>query len=385
MASIYFDHAATTPLDSRVREAMLPWLDAGNPSSLHGFGRKARLAIDEARETIADTMGCLPGEVIFTSSGTEAANLALIGTALANRSSRNEVLIGATEHHCVIETRATLERLGMAVHIIPAMPGGWTELESVSENILLVSVMHANNETGAINDSEAIGRAVRINGAYYHCDAVQTFGVLPVKVDDLNSDLVSLSGHKIYGPKGVGALYVRAGTKIKPLLIGGGQERGMRAGTENVAAIVGFAEAAKIAFDSGKTAEIRDRFVSQVRSSLAEAELPTPVFTALDIDPQAVLPGHAHLRFPGISAESMLINLDRAGIAASSGAACSSGSIEPSHVLIATGLSEQEASEGLRFTFGRGNTIGEADEAAGIVAEVTGAITSAGAARHRHP
>jgi len=360
---IYADHAATTPTDPRVVEAMLPFLRErfGNPSSLHDWGRQARMAVDEARETVADALHCLPGEVVFTSSGTEAANLAVVGAALAHRGgTRNRILLSSVEHHCVLECRPLLESFGYSVDLIPCEKDTSVSVQAVREMLddrtLLVSVMHANNETGAINDAECIGEACRDAGVMYHCDAVQTFTLLPFRLPPADwADLISLSSHKVYGPKGAGALFVRAGVKLSPIVVGGGQEREMRAGTESVAGIVGFAEAARLALqDSGRAERMRaarDAFATAI------ARVGGVMFTTPDWS--RVLPGHAHLRFPGRRADAVLINLDQRGVAASSGAACSSGSIEPSHVLLAAGLSESEAQEGLRFSFGKDST--EAD------------------------
>lgn len=373
MRRIYADHAATTPTDPRVVEAMLPFLreNFGNPSSLHELGRRARMAIDDARDALSEALHCLPGEVLFTSSGTEAANLAIIGTALAHRgSARNRILLSSVEHHCVLECRSLLESFGYSVELIPCerdtTVSAQTVREMVDERTLLVSVMHANNETGAINDAERIGEACRAVGALYHCDAVQTCTLIAFKKPPAEwADFVSLSAHKVYGPKGAGALFVRAGVKPSPILVGGGQEREMRAGTENVAGIVGFAEAVRIAAqDENRVAKMRaarDAFVSAIER-VGGAVFTTP-------DWSRVLPGHAHLRLPGRRADGVLINLDQQGVAASSGAACSSGSIEPSHVLLAAGFSDAEAQEGLRFSFGKDST--EADGVAAARALAT--------------
>ncbi|HVT13296.1 MAG TPA: cysteine desulfurase family protein [Fimbriimonadaceae bacterium] len=364
MRRIYLDHAATTPLVPEVREAMAPWLERefGNPSSLHEEGRRARAAIDQARETLSGRLGCLFAEVLFTSSGTEAANLAIVGAALANEdSSRRRVLMGAAEHHCVLHTRPLLERLGYQVETIPVDQTARVRLDILEEmlgpDVLLVSVMHANNELGTMQPVEEVAILARRHGALYHCDAVQTFG-FP------DADLVTYSAHKIYGPKGSGAIYIRAGTKVKPLAVGGGQEREMRAGTENVAGIVGFAAAVR-ALPSHFDSAVRDAFLAR----LASAGFAPTVSDACE-----TLAGHAHGRFPGIDAETMLIRLDRAGISASSGAACSSGSLEPSHVLLACGYSEKEAREGLRFTFGRSSPMEDAEEAAERVIECAAAL-----------
>lgn len=439
---IYLDHAATTPMLPQVSEAMRPWLQEkfGNPSSLHAEGREAKAAIDEARERVSAVLGCLFAEVIFTSSGTEAANLAIIGAALANEDSkRNRILFGAAEHHCVLHTEPALRKLGYTVELLPVDRTAVVDVEAmgraIGDDVLLVSVMHANNELGTLQPVTEIANIAHRNGAPFHCDAVQTFGnflggtedarpdpedastgprkghtlvagaskrdrrseakagerrppesngdrsTLKVShnplsreqgkfVESLRADLVTISAHKINGPKGVGALYVRAGTKIKPLIAGGGQEREFRGGTENVAAIVGFGEAVRLLPtlpDNRRGA--RDAFLQAIDPSRT-------VLTTPNLD--NVLTGHAHLRVPGVNAETMLILLDRMGVSASSGAACSSGSIEPSHVLMACGYSEAECKEGLRFTFGRSTTIAEVQEAASRFNEAVRKLTGSG-------
>ncbi|HEY0867913.1 MAG TPA: cysteine desulfurase family protein [Fimbriimonas sp.] len=360
---LYLDHAATTPLSTSAREAMLPWLDCGNPSSLYEEGRKAKDAIDASRESLSQALGCLFAEVVFTSSGTEAANLAVLGLAAANLDPRrNRVLIGAAEHHCVLHAEPLLQRLGYRVEMLPVDRYGRVQTDALETNIgsdvLLVSVMHANNELGSINDAARISEITHRQGAAFHCDAVQSFLSLGSRtVGDLGADLVSVSAHKVNGPKGCGALYVRAGTRIKPLAVGGGQERELRAGTENVAAIAGFGAAVaehRAGVPDGRLAARQAFWETLVKDGLARTvpeEIPT-------------LPGHLHLRYPGIGAETLLIVLDRLGVSASSGAACSAGSVEPSHVLLACGYRLEEAREGLRFTFGKSTTEEEAVEAA---------------------
>ncbi|MBX3118077.1 MAG: cysteine desulfurase [Fimbriimonadaceae bacterium] len=381
MRRIYLDHAATTPMLPEVREAMLPWLNVefGNPSSLHAEGRKAKEAIDAAREILSDSIGSLFAEVLFTSSGTEAANLAIVGAALANDDpKRNRILVSAAEHHCVLHLQPLLEKLGYKVELIPVTSEAETKPDAVkeklSDNVLMVCVMHANNELGTINDIAEIGSSVKANGSLMMVDAVQTYGVLPINVKTFPIDLLTFAAHKLYGPKGVGAIYIRAGTKVKPILYGGGQEREMRAGTENVGNIVGFAEAVKqvLPNDEGRLRkrQTRDTFLAVLMAEPSAG-------VRLTVDPRQatpILPGHIHLRFPGISAESMLIRLDRMGISASSGAACSSGSLEPSHVLLACGYTEQEASKGLRFTFGIHTTVEDAKEAAARVVEAASQV-----------
>lgn len=364
MRRVYLDHAATTPIDPRVRKAMEPYLarEFGNPSSLHAWGRAARLAIDEARETLAAALGCFPDEICFVSSGTESCNLAIIGCALKAPPNRRHILLSAVEHHCVLDAGEWLRPFGFEVEHLPVDGYGQVSPDTVRERLRpetwLVSVMHANNEIGTLQPVEAIGALCRERGVWFHVDAVQTFGLLPVKVDALNCDLLSVSAHKIYGPKGVGALYIRAGTPLQPLMVGGGQEHDRRAGTENVAGIVGFAEAVRIAestreAEATRLAHLRDTFIRAVLETIPDATLTG--------HPTERLPNNAHFRFIGVPSDSLLIALDRAGIGASSGAACSAGSLEPSHVLMALGWDEAAAQEGVRFSLGRHTTPEELD------------------------
>ncbi len=364
---IYLDYAATAPLLPEVRSAMEPWLTVqyGNPSSLHAEGRAARAALDEAREVLSERLGCLFGEITFCSSGTEAANLAILGTALGNEDrQRNHILLGAAEHHCVLHCRERLERYGYRVSLIPVDAQARVRPESLTERVgedtLLVSVMHANNETGGINGIRQLSDIAHEAGALFHCDAVQTLGALPWTVNSLDADLVSVSAHKIGGPKGVGALAHRAQVSLGPLILGGGQEREMRGGTENVAGIVGFKAAVQALAGRLFGPEARDAFAAGLGVGVVWT---TPGF-------EDVLPGHCHIRLPGVRSETALIALDRAGISASSGAACSSGAVEPSHVLRAMGLSESEANEGLRFTLGPSFGIENARHAGQRVASV---------------
>lgn len=359
MPAVYLDHAATTPVDPRVRKAMEPYLKSeyGNPSSLHRWGRRARMAIDAARETVAAALNADPAEICFVSSGTESCNLAIIGCALKAPPHRRHILVSAVEHHCVLHAAEWLVPLGYTVEHIPVDRYGQVDPDAVRARIRdetwLISVMHANNEIGTLQPVETIARICRERGVWFHVDAVQTFGLLPVDVEAIGCDLLSVSAHKVYGPKGVGALYVRAMTPLQPLMVGGGQERDRRAGTENVAGIVGFAEAVKLAqsltpAEAERQTALRDEFIRAVLESIPDASVTG--------HPTARLPGNAHFRFAGAPSDSLLIALDRAGIAASSGAACSAGSLEPSQVLLALGWDETAAQEGVRFTLGRDTT-----------------------------
>ena len=365
MDRIYLDHAATTPLDPRVREAMLPWLsEFGNPSSLHEEGRRARHAIDEAREILAERLGCLFGEAHFTSSGTESCNLAILGcarAALEKGIERRRILVSAVEHHAVLHTAPILHDLGFRLEAIQVDRFGRADLDVLShllaEDVLMVSVMTANNEVGTLQPVVEAARLAHGCRALFHTDAVQTFGVDSSKVDELECDLLSATAHKSYGPKGAGLLYVRSGTSISPITVGGGQERDMRAGTENVAAIVGFGSAVQLGAETEEIGMARDCFLANLKCDYLRT-VPLEVGS---------LPGHAHVRFPGVAADTLLIKLDRMGISASSGAACSSGSIEPSHVLLACGYAEKDASECIRFTFGKGQGSTTGKRAAEIV------------------
>lgn len=362
-------------------EAMRPWIERefGNPSSLHEDGRRAKSAIDEAREALAESLGCLFAEVLFTSSGTEAANLAILGSALANMDGgRRRILMSAVEHHCVLHTIPILNKLGFKVDLVPVDREGVVDLNALEDllcdDVLLLSLMHANNELGTLQPiSEAYAIAKR-HGVMVHCDAVQTF--LSEELTGMEADLLTLSAHKVNGPKGAGAIYIRAGIKLQPIHVGGGQEREIRARTENVAAIAGFGAAVRAhrkdqsLMDDKKA--LRDAFLDVLSGSSA-------VITVADR--HRTLGGHAHLRFPGFDAETLLIALDQAGISASSGAACSSGSLEPSHVLTACGYSPTEAKEGLRFTFGWPLTPESAKEAAHRLLDVVARIEATRASR----
>lgn len=369
MKAIYMDYAATTPLDEAVLEAMMPWLrsEHGNPSSPYAAARKARAAIDEARVQVAEAIGADAPEVYFTSGGTEALNLAVKGVAWARREQGkgDHVVVSAIEHQAVLESAAFLEKQGFTVTHVPVDKYGVVHPEAVAEAMgpktALVAVMHANNEIGTIQPVADIGRITRERGVPFLVDAVQTVGLLDVNVDELGCDMLAMSAHKLYGPKGVGALYVRLGTKVESLLHGGGQERGLRAGTENVAGIVGLSAALERALvEKEETAasltRIRDALIDGIRARVPDA--------VLNGHPTERLPNNAHFSFPGIDGESLLLNLDLAGVAVSSGSACSSGSLEASHVLTAIGLPKELAAAGLRITVGKQNTL---DEAASVV------------------
>ena len=370
---IYLDHAATTPLRPEVRAAMEPYLSAdgfGNPSSLHADGQRAKRALDAARDTLACALGAQFSEITFTSGGTEADNAALVGVMLA-RGRGSHLITTQIEHEAVIETAHFLEKLGFSVTYLPVDEQGRVAPRSVADALTdrtaLVSVMHANNEVGTVQPLREIADLVHAHGAYLHTDAVQTFSQLPVNVHDLGVDLLSVSAHKIYGPKGVGALYVRSGIPIEPLLHGGGQERERRAGTENVPAIAGFGEAVRLLLPereavAARLTLLRDTFLAALRQ-----RVPSMV---LNGHPAERLPNNINLSFPGLDAETLLLTLDRAGISASSGSACTSGSIEPSHVLTAMGLPDDRVNSAIRLTLGRDTTRAEVDRAVDILAGI---------------
>jgi len=358
---IYLDYAATTPLDPRVLEAMLPYLTElfGNPNSIHSLGREARKAVDEAREKIAEVLCCHPAELVFTSGGTESDNLALRGVAEAYRHRGNHIVTTAIEHHAVLHTCKALQERGFTVTYLPVDEFGLVTPEQVAEAVtdrtILVSVMHANNEIGTIEPIAEIVTAVKEKrpDILVHTDAVQTVGHIPVDVQALGVDLLSFSAHKFYGPKGVGGLFVRKGVRLLPQLTGGGQERNRRSGTENVAGIVGMAKALELAvaempMELPRLQALRDELIEGVLSHIPDSRL--------NGHPRKRLPHNANFSFRGVEGETLLLQLDMHGIAASSGSACTSGSLEPSHVLLALGLSHEWALGSLRLTLGRFTT-----------------------------
>jgi len=358
MKRIYLDHNATTPLHPEVLEAMLPYYKEafGNPSTIYSFGQETRKATDEARETVANLIGASPEEIIFTSGGTEADNLALKGVTAALEKKGKHIVASSIEHHAVLSTLKYLEKRGYKVSFLPVDEHGWLDPGEVEEAItsqtVLISVMHANNEVGTIEPISEIGEIAQKAGIYLHTDAVQTIGKIKVNVDDLKVDLLSLSAHKFYGPKGAGALYVRKGTRIHPLLHGGYQERRRRAGTENVAGIVGLGKAAEIApkemvQQSRRESNLRDRLEKMIRENINHCQL--------NGHPTQRLPNTLNISFEFIEGESLILNLDLKGIAASTGSACTSGSLEPSHVLMAMGVAPEIAQGSIRFSLGRDN------------------------------
>lgn len=359
---VYLDHAATTPLDPRVLEAMLPYLTQvyGNPSSIYQLAREARRAIDQARDTVAEILGAHPAEVIFTASGSESDNLALKGVAFAHRARPAHLVTSQVEHHAVLHAAQFLEKLGVQVTYLPVDRYARVDPDDVGRAItsdtILVSIMYANNEVGTIQPIEEITRVAHARGVPVHVDAVQAAGLLDLSVNRLGVDLLSLSGHKFYGPKGTGILYVRRGTSCWPLIHGGGQERGRRAGTENVAGIVGLATALRYAEEER---DARRRDLQRRRDQLISGILDRVPGSQLTGHPTDRLPNNASFCFEGISGESLLLALDQHGVMASSGSACTSGSLEPSHVLTAMGFPPDLAASSVRLSLGRSNTDAE--------------------------
>src|SRR5579875_30129 len=356
--TIYLDHAATTALDPRVLDAMLPYLttEYGNASSIYTLGRHAMQALDSAREQVADLLHCRPAEIAFTGCGSESDNLAIKGVAFATQKKGNHLITSSIEHHAVLHTCHYLERFGFTTTYLPVDEYGRVDPDDVGRAItdqtVLVSIMYANNEVGTIEPIAEIGRICRAKKVPFHVDAVQAGGSLPIDVAALNVDLLSLSAHQFYGPKGMGILYVRQGVRILPQLQGGSQERGRRAGTENVAGIVGTATALQLAYEEMPTVMPR---LMALRDRLIQGVLQIPQ-SRLTGHPTERLPNNASFCFEGIEGESILLSLDMLGIAASSGSACTSGSVEPSHVLVAMGLPLEWARGSLRLTLGKENT-----------------------------
>lgn len=361
---IYVDHAATTPIRNEVLEEMMPYLTErfGNPSSIYSYGREAKKAIEEAREKVAKAIGADPLEIYFTGSGTEADNWAIIGTAFANRNKGNHIITSSIEHHAVLHTCEYLEKQGFSVTYLPVDEYGMVKLEtlkkSINDRTILVTIMHANNEIGTIQPIKEIGEFLKEKDITFHTDAVQTVGKIPVNVKDLKVDMLSLSAHKIYGPKGIGALYIRKGIKIHPYIHGGAQERKRRAGTENVAGIVGLGKAIELAISN---MEGQREYLTSLRDKLIKGIQEKIPYVRINGHPTQRLPHNVNMCFEFIEGESLLLNLDMKGICASSGSACTSGSLEPSHVLLAIGLPHEIAHGSLRLTLGKDNTQEDVD------------------------
>lgn len=372
MKRIYMDHSATTPVAPEVMEAMLPYFSEkfGNASSLHSFGLEAKEALEESREKVAGLLGAKPEEIIFTSGGTESDNLALKGIARKNQKSGKHIITTRVEHPAILECCRKLEKEGFEVTYLPVTNEGLVDIATLESAIrsdtILISVMHANNEVGTIQPLEEIGRLAAEKDIYLHTDAVQSVGKIPTDVNKLGVDLLSLSAHKLYGPKGVGALYIRKGTRLESIIQGGGHEHGLRSGTENIAGIVGLARAAVLAdetraVEAERLTRLRDRLAELVLSKVKEAWINGTM--------KMRLPGNLNFGFKYVEGESLLLFLDSKGINVSTGSACSSHKLEPSHVLLSLGLKPEECHGSLRITLGRSNTMEEVDYVASGIAE----------------
>ena len=365
MKQIYLDYAATTPADPAVVQAMLPYFhDAfGNPSAIYSYGQEAKNAVEEARVKVARLIGARDDEIVFTGSGTEADNFALKGVAFANRSKGNHIITTSIEHHAVLESCKFLEKMDFKITYLPVDSNGLVDPEDVKKAIMdktiLISIMHANNEVGTIQPICEISKVAKEAGVYFHTDAVQTAGHIPSNVKELGVDLLAMSAHKLYGPKGVGLLYIKKGTKIMPFLNGGAQERGRRASTENVPGIVGFGKAAELAgrdidSEAARITRLRDKLITGIQKNIEHIKL--------NGHPVKRLPNNVNISVEFVEGEAMCLNMDMSGICISTGSACSSTSLEASHVILALGLDPVKAHGSLRFTLGKWTTEEEIDK-----------------------
>ena len=375
----YLDYNSTTPVDPAVLAAMLPYLreNFGNASSIHSAGQGARAAVDRARESVAALIGAKSPEIVFTSGGTEADNLAILGVLAASTAARKHIITSAIEHHAVLNSCQSLEKQGIAVTFVPVGSDGIVDPDNIRRALrpetILIGVMHTNNELGTIQSIEEIGKIAAEAGVYFHCDAVQAAGKLPLEVNRLGVNLLSISAHKIYGPKGVGALFVRTGTPLEPQFHGGHHERDRRPGTENVPGIVGLGRAAELArqnlaADTERLTAYRDRLENALLAAIPSVRI--------NGDRTRRVGNTTNLSFAGAGGEALLIALDLQGVAVSTGAACSSGAVEPSHVLLAAGLSPDEARSSLRFSLGRPTTAEEINHAIEVIPAVVERLRS---------
>jgi cysteine desulfurase len=370
MNRVYLDYNATTPVEPEVLDAMLPYFSGefGNASSIHTFGQKARAAVETAREQVAALLGARPQEIFFTSGGTESDNHAIFGIVSSSATRHPHVITSFVEHEAVLNACQALEKQGISVTYLPVDQDGLIDMEhlqgAIRPETVLITIMHANNELGTIQPLEEIGRIAKQADVYFHTDAVQSAGKIPIDANQFQLDLLSLSGHKLYAPKGIGALYVRGGTRLRQLLYGGHHQRGVRPGTENVAGIVGFGKAAEMARKSlGNDA----KRLSALRDQLEHGLLHRVPHSRINGGRAPRTPNTTNLIFPGVEGEALLIALDLKGLACSTGAACSSGAVEPSHVLTAIGLPAEEARASLRFSLGRLTTQTDVDFAINVV------------------
>ncbi len=364
MENVYFDNAATTKLDSRVLSKMMPYFESvyGNASAIYRLGRNAHSALEDSRKIVSEILGCNQDEIYFTSGGSESDNTAIRGIAYANKDKGRHIITSKIEHPAVLETCKSLSKEGFEISYVSVDENGFIDLNElqnlIREDTILISIMFANNEIGTIEPVKEIGKLAHEHNIYFHTDAVQAVGSVKIDVNDLNVDSLSLSAHKFNGPKGVGALYVRKGVKFNPLITGGHQEKKKRAGTENVAGIVGLAEALKLAYDeldenNERIIKLRDYYLDEIKKRIP--------YIKINGDLEKRLPGNTNISFRFIEGEGLLLNLDNKGICASSGSACTSGSLDPSHVLLAIGLSHEVAHGSLRVSIGKYNTKEEVD------------------------
>ncbi|UCE05783.1 MAG: cysteine desulfurase NifS [bacterium] len=379
MRKVYFDYSATTPVDAKVIEAMLPFLKQkfGNPSSIHSYGREVKVALEEARETVADFCNIRAADIYFTSGGTESDNMAIKGTAYELKNKGKHIITSKVEHHAVLHSCEFLEKEGFEVTYVSPDKYGMIHPEAVEEVVrddtILITIMHANNEVGTINPIEKIGEIARNKGILFHTDAVQSFGKIPIDLSELPVDLMSMSGHKIYGPKGVGILYSRKGVRLVQLSHGGGHERNRRPGTENIPGIMGMAKAVELRKERMKD---ENEYIKNLRNTFHNEVTETIPRVFLNGHPEERLVGHLNLSFQGIEGEALLLSLDLKGVAASSGSACTSGSIDPSHVLSAIGIKPELAQSSIRFTLGRDNTEEDIEYTIGILPEIVQRLRS---------
>ncbi|MBD0381749.1 cysteine desulfurase family protein [Paenibacillus sedimenti] len=375
MNPIYLDHAATTPVHPEVLEAMLPFYTAffGNPSSTHSFGRATRTALNRFRDSMALSLGCLPAQLIFTSGGTESNNMAIFGVLNANKQGKKHIITTQIEHHAVLHPCERLESLGYEVTYLSVEPTGLIQIADIEAAIrpetALISIMYVNNEVGTIQPIEQIGHLARSRQIPFHVDAVQALGKLPLNLGTLPVDLMSLSAHKINGPKGVGALYISKNTILMPHIFGGSQERKRRAGTENVAGIAGFAKAVEVNLPKLESSQLKAAEFRQIMVSTLEQQLGSESFI-INGHKEQCIPHILNISFPGVTTETLLMNLDLDGVAAASGSACTSGSLEVSHVLKAMKLPENVTASAVRFSFGMGNSIEQIESAAQKLATI---------------
>lgn len=364
MKDVYMDNAATTPVKKEVVDSMIPYFteNYGNPSSIYRKGRDSKKALDESRSLVAKILGATSREIYFTSGGSEADNWAIKGVALSNKNKGNHIITTKIEHHAVIHTCEYLERNGFDVTYLDVDEYGRISLDdlknAINDNTILISIMYANNEVGTIQPIKKIGEIAKENNVYFHTDAVQAIGNVKIDVEELGIDLLSLSAHKFYGPKGIGALYIRKGVKLNPYIHGGAQERNRRGGTENVASIVGMAKALELAY---KNLEKHNKYLIGLRDKLINGIIDNISYVKLNGHPDERLPGNVNISIEFIEGEALLLSLDMVGIAASSGSACTSGSLDPSHVLLAMGLPHEIAHGSLRLSLGDFNSEEEID------------------------